>query len=150
MGRHAMSVWVSSCLLAWSLASQKAQAEPVGAQDWLTLGKTAEHTAYLDRHSWKIDPKKNLAVLLVMDDYQQPQLAANGKRYHSEKSLMVFDCVGKKAAVMAYISYSGSQGSGAVVNSGARDVSYADFEEIAPASIAAALIQLACSRLPAL
>jgi hypothetical protein len=133
-------------ILALLGAALPAMAMPPAARDWLALSKTEEHSAYIERHSWKIDPKKNLAVLLVMDDYRSANLTPSGKKYQSEQNLLAFDCTTKKAAVMAYINYSGPLGEGAIVSSGARELSEADFNDVPPESIVAPLLQLACSK----
>ena len=67
-------------------------------------------------------------------------------KYHSWKSLEIFDCDKKKRGYVSFTYYSAKNRQGNIVNSMSRPLSEVSFRDVDPGTVSALFFTLACEK----
>ncbi len=107
-------------------------------------GSSSYGTKYHDKSTIRRDGK--IAKMWTMLDYFEEQTGSDGKRYKSDKTRFVYNCMEDTFAIISLVEYSGSMGEGKIIFSGDRKENEWDWGSIPPGSAAEAHFKIACGR----
>lgn len=89
---------------------------PVSWAKW-DITDTDPESKSIDYHDKSIIKNGAIVNMWVLTDYKEEKTDALGVKYRSLKMLLAFDCKSKVSTLVSYYAYSGSMGSGRVVES---------------------------------
>jgi len=112
--------------------------------EWELSGRADTFTHYIDISSIRRDGV--MAKMWIMNDYFVMQTAVAGKKYKSDKSLMVFNCAEETVELLSGVAYSGSMGEGNVVLSGTTKEIDLAWQPIVPGTVLEVMWRVACGK----
>ena len=112
--------------------------------EYTLTSSDSEITFYHDKSTIR----KNGVIVKIweMRDYSAVQTNDEGKRYQSEAVLWAFNCREETKTVTSFVEYSGSMGSGNVVNSISVKESVLQWTPIVPRSVAEETWKISCGK----
>ncbi len=108
---------------------------------WESIGGSDSQTAYADLTT--IRRNGDQVKLWSLYDYQVAKMSTDGKPYLSMRTLEEYDCKEDQMRLLTVSAHAGQMAAGEIV---ASDFDAKKWQPVAPGSIAAALLKIACGK----